>query len=421
MKLMLRFIPSLLFLVQVSAGAPCPGSAWPSVLQVSAIDSLDSVYFDLRRAVCFGPYISVPVHIKSDDEVYAIDFAVKLNVGQLTYQSIQQVKSYLFPSANYNAGDSTLRFTSFSLVPIENDSDLFWVRFNKTPDFISILDFTNGSAQLNGDFCAYTITSNGPEPGLSVPPVLDILQGDTVQVFVTAGSGAAFLWSTGSTAASIFVNTPGTYEVTVVSPGSGCAGVLSFDVNFALPLPVTFGSLTAMRQREDAVILWSTFTESGNDYFVVERSVDGWDWLEVGSVDGAGNSLVPRFYSFTDRDVSMRGVYYSIRQIDFNGVSTRSSLVYLPAKEASVAPVVLFPNPSTHFCYLRNTAWAAPLQLELISTAGVLISQCKAVETSNGQFRVEWPMGLHTGLYYVRVYVADEEQILPVFIADGIN
>lgn len=296
-----------------------PGTVYEVFSPLVVIDSLDTVYFDIREAVCTGPYIDIPLHIQSDDDVYAIDFAVKLNVEELTFHSVQNYKSYLYEAANFNTGDSTLRFTSFSLVPVENDSDIVGVRFNKSEGYINVLDFTNTTAQLNGDFCSFKVIDTDPAPFLSTGPTVAIQAGDSAHIVVTAASGSSLLWSTGNTTDEIYVDSSGLYLVTVTAPGSGCAAVLSVNVNVAVPLPVEFGAVEVIGHENFVTVGWSTFTETMNDYFVVERSTDGIVWKDIAWVDGAGWSSGLRTYAYNDPVHVDDFLYYRIRQTDFNG------------------------------------------------------------------------------------------------------
>lgn len=338
------------------------------------IDSLDTVYFNIREAVCTGPYIDIPLHIQSDDDVYAIDFAVKLNVTDLTFQSVQNYKSYLYESANFNSGDSTLRFTSFSLVPIENDSFIVGVRFNKSDGYINGLDFTNTTAQLNGDFCSFKVIDTDPEPVLSTGPSVTIQQGDSAHIIVSSVAGSSFLWSTGDSSNEIYVDSAGTYQVTVTSPGSGCASVFSVNVSVAVPLPVEFGEITAASMNEGFVVDWFTYTESMNDYFIVERSVNGIYWQDIGFVDGAGWSSRILHYSFYDAFNSTDDLYYRVRQTDFNGDFTWSPVTIAHVdRNGQQEDVIVFPNPCRNFVNVRLAGSSGINRIRLFDGKGVLV------------------------------------------------
>lgn len=72
---------------------------------------------------------------------------------------------------------------------------------------------------------------------------------------------------------------------------------------------------------------WTTGSESGNERFTVERSGDGREFTVAGSVPGSGNSYQPRTYTFDDRSPLPGTSYYRLRQWDFDGSGSSSSVV----------------------------------------------------------------------------------------------
>lgn len=66
-------------------------------------------------------------------------------------------------------------------------------------------------------------------------------------------------------------------------------------------------------------ILWATSTEINSDYFEVQTSLDGYNWIVLGNKDAAGNSNQEIKYSYL-ASYSVPGVhYYRLKQVDFNG------------------------------------------------------------------------------------------------------
>lgn len=110
--------------------------------------------------------------------------------------------------------------------------------------------------------------------------------------------------------------------------GSGSRDELAIDditLNFnpSSPLPVELISFdaTVVDEQKSVVLEWETASESNNDYFTIERSVDGYNWESITSVNGMGNSSVTTRYAYKDRQ-PMKGVsYYRLKQTDFNGDS----------------------------------------------------------------------------------------------------
>lgn len=90
--------------------------------------------------------------------------------------------------------------------------------------------------------------------------------------------------------------------------------------NFTLPVDLT--SFTTNCENENVVLQWSTASESGCDYFSVEKSSNGINWVEFDRVNGAGISDQPHFYSIKDYPASENSnpvTYYRLKQTDFNG------------------------------------------------------------------------------------------------------
>lgn len=84
-------------------------------------------------------------------------------------------------------------------------------------------------------------------------------------------------------------------------------------------LPVELTSFDLIKVDAEAMLKWITSSEINNDYFSVERSLNGENVETIAIVKGAGNSNVQRSYSFIDKNPPTGIVYYRIRQTDFDG------------------------------------------------------------------------------------------------------
>jgi len=101
-----------------------------------------------------------------------------------------------------------------------------------------------------------------------------------------------------------------------VMASSTTTGFVSFS---STPLPVKFVGFTLSRKSSDILVQWSTSQQVSADHFQIERSLDGSNWNSIGSVTAAGNSFTTNNYSFTDKNISSKIVYYRIKEVDFDG------------------------------------------------------------------------------------------------------
>ncbi len=140
-------------------------------------------------------------------------------------------------------------------------------------------------------------------------------------------------------------------DIAVTNSGS----TVSILQNVCTILPIELISFTAERHGSVAVLKWSTATEINNDYFTVERSVNGQVFEKIGEVDGAGNSNVELHYTLTDAFPANGINYYRLRQTDLNGEESVSSIVALELRSED-ATIQIFPNPFTTELTIEGTS-----------------------------------------------------------------
>jgi len=79
---------------------------------------------------------------------------------------------------------------------------------------------------------------------------------------------------------------------------------------------------------------WSTVMEVNNQFFTIERSINGVDWDEIGKVK-ANNSLFLNKYYFEDGSSCEDYNYYRLSQTDFDGKITYLGLRSVKCNEKS--------------------------------------------------------------------------------------
>ena len=109
-------------------------------------------------------------------------------------------------------------------------------------------------------------------------------------------------------------------------------------------LPIQLISFNAMVKNKTVELKWSTASEKNNDIFTVEKSEDGIEFTPVLVVRGAGNSETLLNYSATDISPSGGISYYRLKQTDFDGRFSYSSIVAV--KNLQAIHYQIIPNPS---------------------------------------------------------------------------
>ena len=85
------------------------------------------------------------------------------------------------------------------------------------------------------------------------------------------------------------------------------------------PLPVNLVDFKGRKEGNINQLTWKTASETNNDYFVLEHSVDGKKWETIQETDGAGNSTEENNYSFDHNRFPKKINYYRLTQVDYDG------------------------------------------------------------------------------------------------------
>jgi hypothetical protein len=111
-------------------------------------------------------------------------------------------------------------------------------------------------------------------------------------------------------------------------------------------LPVKWKSFTATKNTDATLLKWSTASETNNNYFEVQRSMDGKKFEAIGSVKGNGTTNKVSNYSFTDSKLATsKTVFYRLKQLDFDGKAEFSKTVSVTHEEIQMGLGASLPNP----------------------------------------------------------------------------
>lgn len=89
------------------------------------------------------------------------------------------------------------------------------------------------------------------------------------------------------------------------------------------PLPVSLTSYNGVVKQDGNLLSWTTVSEVNNKGFVIERTEDGVNWIEIGFVSGAINSFTKNNYSLFDANAPNYSLY---RLVQYDIDNTRENL-----------------------------------------------------------------------------------------------
>ena len=165
-------------------------------------------------------------------------------------------------------------------------------------------------------------------------------------------------------------------------------------------LPIELISFDAnLIDNKHVKIEWTTVTETNNDYFIVERSQNGADWQGIEKIDGKGNSTKELYYTSFDYSPFVGKSYYRLKQIDFNGKNSYSSIRSINMGY-SKEYIQIYPNPTSKLITITGNA-IEPEQIKIYNTLGQNVTESTKTIDNNETKMIVDLSSLETGFYYV--------------------
>ena len=164
-------------------------------------------------------------------------------------------------------------------------------------------------------------------------------------------------------------------------------------------LPLHLLDFTAVRQGTNALLKWKTTNETNTSGFIIQHSVTGQQFINVGNIIAA-NIPGTNNYQFTHTGVQEGLNYYRLKMIDINGNFTYSDIKVIKLDKNNLLQV--FPNPVRQFVTIKGLQPNG--SIEIVSLEGKILEQLK---TTGSILTIDLGK-LPGGTYFIR-YRNDEE------------
>ncbi|HEY9044363.1 MAG TPA: T9SS type A sorting domain-containing protein [Ohtaekwangia sp.] len=174
----------------------------------------------------------------------------------------------------------------------------------------------------------------------------------------------------------------------------------------ANPLPVNLKSFQAYVVGNRVKLVWTTTSESKNDYFTIENSKTGEVFQGLLKVAGNGNTISEHTYIAWDNNPYSGLSYYRLRQTDWDGLSKTFKPVSVQIDEASSKPSLsLSPNPvqdDEFSVSLQSFGNSKNIQLTIIDMSGYELASKEIVTDEQGEAEISFTNEFPNGVYIVK-------------------
>lgn len=177
------------------------------------------------------------------------------------------------------------------------------------------------------------------------------------------------------------------------------------------PLPIDITAFNASVKGQNNYLSWQTSKETNNKGFTIERSEDGYRFLNIATVPSQakeGNSTGTLSYAFVDKDAAAGPAtvyYYRIRQTDYSGAFKYTPVARVVNQKSTYEQLALAPNPSMGTVNLDMATGAGdePVQLTVLNAMGNVVLT-RSFEAAGGRLSTALDMSTHpAGTYYVQL------------------
>ena len=117
------------------------------------------------------------------------------------------------------------------------------------------------------------------------------------------------------------------------------------------PLPIVLANISANCSDNEAEIKWTTSNEINNDYFTIEKSIDGLEYNKIAEIEGAGNSNSIINYKYLDPN-NIGTVYYKLSQTDYDNTLKTYKVLSVNCKSTN-NDIVIYPNPAQNYLNIK--------------------------------------------------------------------
>lgn len=167
-------------------------------------------------------------------------------------------------------------------------------------------------------------------------------------------------------------------------------------------LPVEIINFTANSQNNEILIKWQTASESNNDYFVLQSSENGKNFVDIAIVDGAGNSNTIQSYQF-ETEQKLPLTYYRLKQVDFDGKFKYFNPILINCNSNFSLQINIYPNPAQKELYCSIvTDKEMDVEIQIVNYLGQ-ICYVKNQSIEIGKNKINLSPYYNSGIYLVKV------------------
>jgi len=182
----------------------------------------------------------------------------------------------------------------------------------------------------------------------------------------------------------------------------------------SIVVPVELSSFEAVAQGRNVKLEWNSASEINLDSYILERSIDGRDFVEITTISSKGLSHGSS-YEYDDLDLREEQYYYRLKQMDLSGDFDYSKIVSVQlSPDLDDQKYTLYPNPNNGIFNIEGSTANEELVLSIYDRTGKRIREIrKSIEGEIFQLDLSY---LKQGVYSMRINNGSDVQFMSLVI-----
>ncbi len=192
-----------------------------------------------------------------------------------------------------------------------------------------------------------------------------------------------------------------TYTLTATD-ALGCTTTYDSDPVVCYKTPIELLTFHGKATNQGNLLQWATGSEYENDYFQLERSMDGIQFITIKTIDGAGTSNHQSDYQYMDAQPQEIN-YYRLKWVDYNGNTSTSEIIKIENNKEQLSIQNVYPVPASDevIIELLGLMDELQLQLQLYDVAGKQVN-IPSPSINNNTVHINIST-LPNGVYFIRL------------------
>lgn len=190
--------------------------------------------------------------------------------------------------------------------------------------------------------------------------------------------------------------------------GDSCGFDIVNTINCNNVLPVKFVYFDGEYAKDGNFLKWKTSSEINNDYFIIEKSLNGISFNKIDIVDGNGNTSETVSYNYIDK-LNKNNYYYRLKQVDYDGNYSYSNIIYLGKNSIfkNNLELNIYPIPVKNKINIFSNFKIK--NIKIYNSLGQLINFYKITNKYN--VTIELKESFNNSFYYLKIYFINNKVV----------